>query len=301
MRVAVVTSICVPFDAISAVVRQSVIWAGEAGHDVRLFTYRCEFDDIPVTEVTSAAALALDPFFASSDVVIFHLGIYYELFGALLARGPRSALLVRFHNITPRELVPSWDYEVIDKSMAQATLLRFADEVHCDSWFSMQELAERKLEAPLAVRDIAATVSLEPPVTKPGHADGVLRLLFVGRFVRSKGPLELVAAIDEALPGIVHDHVRLDLVGNVGFSDAAYLASVEQAGAVLQRRSGGRFTMQVHGSVPDSERNRLLREADVFVLPTYHEGFCVPVRGRDLRQLEPARHHRWARFSRADG
>ena len=32
-----------------------------------------------------------------------------------------------------------------------------------------------------------------------------------------------------------------------------------------------------HGDASETEKWRLLGEADIFVLPTHHEGFCVPI------------------------
>jgi glycosyltransferase involved in cell wall biosynthesis len=276
MRIAFVTSICVPFDAISGIVRQCVLWAQEAGHETLLFAHDSAFEDLATVRVTTAAEVATHPYFRSADVVVFDMGIYYTLFGALLAAPAGARKLVRFHNVTPRALVPSWQHDIIDRSIQQLSLLRFVDAVLCDSEFNRAELRALGIETPAEVRDLPMGVALDPPAAKPSAEDGVLRLAFVGRFVRSKGPLELLAALDRALPGIPHDRVELDMIGNAEFSDAELLTRTEHGCADLQRRSAGRLTARVHRSAPDELRDGVLRRADVFVLPTYHEGFCVP-------------------------
>ncbi|WP_147794104.1 glycosyltransferase family 4 protein [Cellulomonas sp. Y8] len=276
MRVAFVTSICVPFDAISGIVRQCVLWAEEAGHETLLFAHDSAFDDLATVRVRTAAEVVTHPFYRSADVVVLDMGIYYTLFGALLAAPEGARTLVRFHNVTPRALVPSWQHDVIDRSIEQLALLRFVDAVLCDSEYNRTELRGLGIETPAVVRDLPVAVALDPPAAKPSADDGVLRVAFVGRFVRSKGPLELIAALDRALPGIPQDRVELDMVGNAEFSDADLLEQTARACEDLQRRSAGRLTARVHRSAPDELRDSVLRRADLFVLPTYHEGFCVP-------------------------
>lgn len=277
MRVAFVTSLCVPFDAISGIVRQSVLWAKEAGHETLVFSHGCRFEDVDAVTAQSAAEVATHPFFRSADTIVFAMGIYYPLFGALVAAPTSAWRLVRFHNVTPKSLVPSSQHEVIDKSIAQLSLVRFADLVLCDSQVNMDQLRELGIQTPALVRDLPVTVDLDPPLTKPSADDNVLRIAFVGRFVRSKGPTELLAALDNALPGIAQDRVELDLIGNAQFSDTELLAQVEQWCSDLQRRSAGRIVARVHGSASDALRDETLRRSDLFVLPTYHEGFCVPI------------------------
>ncbi|MCC2335698.1 glycosyltransferase family 4 protein [Cellulomonas wangsupingiae] len=277
MRISFVASVCVPFDAISASVRANVRWAMEAGHDVRLFTGRCEYDDLPATVVPGPGELASDPFFRTSDLVVLSFGIYYTQFAALVAAPTGARVVVQFHNVTPRELLPSWHHEVIDLSMQQIALMRFVDEVFCISEVNLAFLRERGVRAPALVRRLAIDVPLDPPPAKPSHSDGVLRIAFLGRFVRSKGPLELLVALDEALPEISQDRVELSMVGNTDFSDADHLREVQAAASRLERASGGRLTVTILGNAQDAHRNEVLRESDLFVLPTYHEGFCVPV------------------------
>lgn len=277
MRIAFISSLCVPFDAISGIVRQSINWAAAAGHETLLFSHGCEFKDLEAVAVQAAGEVATHPFYRSADVVLFDMGIYYSLFGAVVAAPAGARRLVRFHNVTPRSLMPSWQHDVIDKSIAQLSLLRFAHSVLCVSQYNLDELRKLRVETPAVVRDLPVTIDLNPPLSKHSVDDDVLRIAFVGRFVRSKGPTELLSALDKAVPNITQDRVELDMIGNAEFSDPELLAEVKQRCADLQRRSAGRLVARVHGSAPDAFRDEMLRRADLFVLPTYHEGFCVPV------------------------
>lgn len=277
MRIAFVSSICVPFDAISAIVRSSLLWAAEAGHEVRLFTQRCDFADLPVTIAGSSTEVARDPFFRTADTVLLDFGICYDLFAVSLLAPADARVVVRFHNITPKELLPSWEHQVIERSITQMSLMRFVDEVLCDSETNLTELRRRGIHSRAVVRALPIDVPLAPPATKPSFDDGCLRIAFVGRFVRSKGPLELVHAAERALAEVVHDRVDITMVGNTAFSDQEYLTELRATARRVRHDSGGRLTVRLLGSVPNETRNDVLRDADLFVLPTYHEGFCVPI------------------------
>lgn len=248
-----------------------------AGHEVRLFTGACDFPELPWSQVWSPGAISTDPFFQTADLVYLDFGIFYGQFSALLLAPASARVVVRFHNITPKELLPRWDHAVIDRSLMQLSLLRFVDEVHCDSEFNLEELRRRGVGTSALVRGLPVETQLAPPIAKPSFDDSCLRIAFVGRFVRSKGPLEVIEAVEGALSDIVHDSVEVTMVGNIAFSDSEYVASILHAARRIQHESAGRVTVRVLGSAPDVERNEALRRADLFVLPTYHEGFCVPI------------------------
>jgi glycosyltransferase involved in cell wall biosynthesis len=78
----------------------------------------------------------------------------------------------------------------------------------------------------------------------------------------------------DARPGM---RVRLDMIGNLKFSFSLLLAELDALIAALHTRYGERVRVAIHGNAADSEKTRILREADLFVLPSYHEGFCVPI------------------------
>jgi glycosyltransferase involved in cell wall biosynthesis len=71
--------------------------------------------------------------------------------------------------------------------------------------------------------------------------------------------------------------LRLDLVGNLNFSDESTVTDVRRLMHAMRRRFALRLEVNIHGNAPELEKQRILADADVFVLPTYHEGFCVPI------------------------
>jgi len=172
-----------------------------------------------------------------------------------------------FHNVTPKAVVSSEAHATIERSLAQMRYIGKADHVVCVSSTNLDMLRDHGIDTPATILPLAIPAAEAAPSQKPSFADGVLRLVFLGRFVRSKGPDDLLAAL-ETLQG----PVRLDLMGNKSFSDQALLAELEKKADSLKER----VSIAFHYDASEELKQRLLREADIFALPTYHEGFCVP-------------------------
>lgn len=99
---------------------------------------------------------------------------------------------------------------------------------------------------------------LAAPVDRAGRVGQPVRLLFVGRLVRTKGARDAIRAL-----GQVRDlPVTLDVVGD-GFDRAA----CEAVTAELQL--AGRVTF--HGWLPREQVSGLYQAADAFVFPSYRE------------------------------
>ncbi|WP_167136718.1 glycosyltransferase family 4 protein [Diaminobutyricimonas sp. TR449] len=276
MRIAYISGVCVQYDAISDAVVEGVRNLLDDGAEVVLYTYQCDYEDIPSRIVSEVGDIVGDPFFQSADVVILHYGIFYPLFYALLAAPVDARVLVTFHNITPKELLPSWDRRLIEQSFEQLSLLSFADHVLCDSETNRSVLRSAGIATPATVRSLGVDLS-EAPSEKPSFSDGVLRVAYVGRFVRSKGPQDLIAALDRGMPNILHDRVSVQMVGNLGFSDSGLFSELVASARDAELAHSGRLRIEIRGNVENAEKNRILADADLFVLPTYHEGFCVPI------------------------
>ena len=97
-----------------------------------------------------------------------------------------------------------------------------------------------------------------PEMTDRTGREGPVRLLFVGRLIRTKGARDAIAAMAQ----LRDVDVRLDIVGD-GFDRQACESLV---GALDQRH---RVTF--HGSQPRERVEDFYRAADVFVFPSYRE------------------------------
>lgn len=100
-------------------------------------------------------------------------------------------------------------------------------------------------------------VTLPDPVDRSGR-QGPVRLLYVGRLVRTKGARDAIRAVS-MLPGLP---VRLDIVGD-GCDRGACEALVRELG--LGQR------IRFHGWLPRERIDDFYRAADVFVFPSYRE------------------------------
>ncbi|MEQ3629163.1 MAG: glycosyltransferase [Hyphomonas sp.] len=277
IKVSFISGVCVKYDAISTAIRDEIGWMSSAGFDVRLFTYACDWDSCRPKIVSGVSDVLLDPHFQSSDLIIYHFGIHYPLFDSLLARPINSKAIVIFHNITPKALLPEKDHETIDRSFEQVSSLAFADHIGCDSQTNLDLLRSLGIRTDARVLSLAVHSELTPPREKPSRKDGVTRLMFIGRFVRSKGITELLAGLETAAERSPDQPLRLDMVGNVDFSDPKVVEEVKAISDTINAKFGNRVHVLLHGSVSDERKIELLSNADIFVLPTYHEGFCVPI------------------------
>ena len=115
------------------------------------------------------------------------------------------------------------------------------------------------------IRVMANVVDTEVfTAARPGGRDGPPRLLSVGALAEKKGHAHLLDALAEIRE---RRELRLDVVG-----DGELRGQLEQRTAALGLGEAVRF----HGERPKEEVAALMREADLFVLPSLHETFgCV--------------------------
>jgi glycosyltransferase involved in cell wall biosynthesis len=97
-----------------------------------------------------------------------------------------------------------------------------------------------------------------PPLVDRSQRSGAVRLLFVGRLIKTKGVREAVGALKylRDLP------LSLDVVGD-GFDRA----TCEQ----IARDSGVAETVRFHGRKPRRDVDAFYENADIFVFPSYRE------------------------------
>ncbi|MGL4422300.1 MAG: glycosyltransferase family 4 protein, partial [Gemmataceae bacterium] len=273
-RASIVTGCVVAHDAISNIVRQQAdalsrpTTLGASRGDVRIFTQGTNLVDARIVEMGRPAELLAHPHFATSDLIVFHYGIRYDLFDALLSAPRNSRVLAYYHGVTPPNLCRGADRATTADSYRQANLLLAADKVLVTSPHLERELLSYGLTADRLVR-VPPAVALQPAIRR-GIADSdTVRFLYVGRFVASKGVTDLLEAFRQVRASGAN--VTLALAGSRTFSDAAYLATVQEAAKSLGT------AVEFHFDKPAAELAQLFANSDVFVLPSYHEGFGVPI------------------------
>lgn len=277
MKISIIHGICMRYDAISNAIADQLTWLHSAGHQVKLYTYACDRPELQCHIVHYLRDVAFDRHFQQSDVVIFHYGITYPLFDLLPLVARRACRLVAFHNITPKAYVAEAQHATIDRSFKQMANIAFADHVLCDSATNLDALRAARIATPATILPLAVSTPPQAPARKPSASDGVTRIAFIGRLVASKGPRDLLSAVRHSLRELPHARIELDMVTNQAFSDPNELAAVGEASTNWPHEFNGRASLRLHCDAPEELKQRILADADLFVLPTRHEGFCVPI------------------------
>ncbi|MDR7039981.1 glycosyltransferase involved in cell wall biosynthesis [Methylobacterium sp. BE186] len=272
-KVAIINSIAVKNDAISAsVVDTYKSLAYNNLFEVSLFCYKNDFTEIPARIISGVNELIFDRGYLDADVILWHFGIYYELFNAALLGNGHARRVVRFHNITPKEFVPVSAWDIIDQSNRQSHFLRSVDEVWADSFVNAE--AARSLGVqPSRIQVIPLIVDEGTTADIFDKSSSDVKILFVGRFVSSKGVLELLQVVDRLCQRGNIRSITLNLVGNIEFSDIDYIDKLTKFIDI----NGLSRIVNMLGSVTSAELLQLYRDSHILAIPSYHEGFCKPV------------------------
>jgi glycosyltransferase involved in cell wall biosynthesis len=259
-------------DAVGAAARETFVQlAAQPDMQVTGLWTANDYEEVRGRKVEILAELLLDPDFLRADVIVYVFAVYHPFFDAILLGNGHAKQVVRFHNVTPKALMPEKHWPVIEKSFVQIQAFARADALWADSRENAEELArngqdrDRVSVVPLGV-DFPTRMRLADKPT------GVVELLYVGRFFQSKGVHELIAAADR-LRRMTSTPFRLRLVGNLRFSDPDYVEGLR----VQLRDLDMGDTIDFVGAVTDAEMTAAYRRAHMVVTGSRHEGFCVPV------------------------
>ena len=212
------------------------------------------------------------------DVVVYQFATASAM-APWLARRPET-LVVNYHNITPPELMAPWDNHLaLGQLRAQGDLrllapraaLAVADSAYNEAHLAGVGFAATAVIPPSAALDAAMTTvdrgaaASAPPATGRGA-----RWLAVGRVSPNKALESTVAAL-----AVARAHgdpeATLDIVGKPATD--SYVAALHRYVAELGLAGAVRFT----GHASDATVASAYATADVLVVTSEHEGFCVPV------------------------
>jgi glycosyltransferase involved in cell wall biosynthesis len=240
------------------------------GVEARVYTAHCDPRYAPVAQVASLAEARADPWRRSADVHLFDFGGAYPLFELIHELAPPARAIVTFHGLTPREYWPTAALEDYDRSLGQLAAAGKADRVLCASAYARDFLVTRGIDA-ARIRVVPLPVEL-PRVARKAHRDGPMRLLFVGRMVRSKGLPDLLEALAMLRAPDIGDW-QLSIVFNPATAASGVL---EQAQALATRLALAPKLRFLHGVQVRADMARLYAESAALVVPTYHDTFCLP-------------------------
>ncbi|HCS12833.1 MAG: hypothetical protein COS82_04505 [Zetaproteobacteria bacterium CG06_land_8_20_14_3_00_59_53] len=178
--------------------------------------------------------------------------------GILLVRG---RYLVMVHHLCSG-LFSGWQRKW--QAFCETVLLRGATRILTVSQSSRRQVEERTQ----GVTSIDVINTAFEPVEGISRGGGdVFRILFVGHVTRAKGVIDLAGAV-AGLPG--GGNWRLDIVGR----NTVEPETTEQISSIC-RNAGVAERVTLHGRLEDKALLELYLSSDVFVLPSYWEGYGI--------------------------
>jgi glycosyltransferase involved in cell wall biosynthesis len=219
-------------------------------------------------------------FLSSADLVVVEYGQSYRLLELLpLLAGGKGRILFDYHGVTPVALWPAHNREAVEAGHRDRGLVWCADAALAHSPFTRDELATA------TVFPAEWTKVLGHPIDRtrfcPGPATGSFRerlglgaasvLLFVGRLAPNKALptlIEALALLQDQSPAV---HAVI-----VGDDTDVYQAEARRC-RLLAAERGVTDRLHIVGRCTDQELPDIYRSADLLVMPSRHEGFCIPV------------------------
>ncbi|MBI3412373.1 MAG: glycosyltransferase [Planctomycetes bacterium] len=286
MRVGLISHSGRARDAIGNQLAEKLAFFLERGADVRVYLQTLAGLHPRLTEYAELVnkVAAVGPaweYLADSDFVLVDYSQFYELLHFLpLLAGKKPRIALDYLGVTPPELWTGPNREALHLGQTQRGLVWCADAAIVHSRRSRAEL-QRATGFPLErIFQIGLVAELECIVDTPSvpgsHpiipnlGDGRL-LLFVGRLAGNKRVPILIEALSRLRghqppfhAAIVGDHGDVYAEEHLGCRELAIQLGVED---------------RVHflGQISAEELSALYRSAAALVLPSVHEGFCLPV------------------------
>jgi glycosyltransferase involved in cell wall biosynthesis len=214
-----------------------------------------------------------------ADVIVYQMAIGSVVADAVLARS--EPIVVNHHNLTPMRFIAGWQPVAAHgvtwgrgqlRELGARAVLGIAD-----STYNEHDLVEAGFTRTTVVPILLDLTTLDvEPAAAPTRTAAVT-WLFVGRLAPNKAQHDIVKAF-AAYRRFHNADARLHLVG--GGADEAYGRTLRRFVHAL----GLDDVVTLTGGVSPAELAAHYRAADVFVVCSEHEGFCVP--------LLEAMHHR---------
>lgn len=261
-------------DAVGNQVRLMRRWFADAGYDASLYAGRT--DEGSRGEARDASDLAKDV--RRGDLVLVHHSIQSR-FVPLLRQvaKKRAKVIVVFHNVTPPELLRTFDAATAAACEAALAELRelstFASGALAYSEFSAHSLREAGFPEPRVVPyplDFSAFNVKPEPTLRAELSDGCTNVLFVGRGSPNKR-IEAVLRVFTAYQRLYQPRSRLVLAGGLD-REHPYGAWVH---AVRETLSPER--VHLLGRVSPEQLSACFETAHVYLSMSAHEGFGVPL------------------------
>jgi glycosyltransferase involved in cell wall biosynthesis len=277
-RVAIVTSHVSTGSAVSSDVLGMCAALERRGIDARLYAETSDLEHPKIWPLSEIKDFLKD----RDDVLVYHHSIGWNPALGLL-RDLKCRTVIKYHNITPPSFfsgISAWHEEKCreGREQLQAIVDAGCDLYLSDSHYNQQELLAagadelRSFVVP-PFHEIDRLQSLDADLdTLDQYRDGRAIVLSVSRVAPHKGHADLI----EAFAFYHHDYnqnSRLLVVGREEEAFADHSKRLREMLEFLLLQDLVTFT----GEISDSELRACYLLASVFVSPSKHEGFCMPL------------------------
>ncbi|MCU1468123.1 MAG: Group 1 glycosyl transferase [Actinomycetia bacterium] len=206
-----------------------------------------------------------------ADVIVYQMAIGSIVGDAVLARD--EPIVVNHHNLTPMRYITGWQpVAAHGVAWGRAQLRELATRSRlgvADSSYNEQDLMEAGFTRTTVVPILLDLTSFDV-TPAPGPAPRGVTWLFVGRLAPNKAQHDIVKAF-AAYRQFHNADAHLNLVG--GGREDGYARTLQRFIHAL----GLDDAVTITGSVSDAQLAAHYAAADVFVVCSEHEGFCVPL------------------------
>lgn len=269
MKVGIMSSSLVPGDAMSNDTVAMYRILKTQGIETYVFSTYSIIPNLPVHHPFEAVDLLKTP----QDVMIYQHGCGY--YNALLVLNELSCRkIVKYHNVTPPQFFKQDPMAVTycEEGIKQTYMLaKTVPEFWVASEFSAQEIRGMGHINVSVIPPFHHIQDLvDSPEDKPLFDKTKFNVVMVGRVVPHKNieaALEIIARYKKTY----NKNIRLIVVGSL--DQASHISSLKNQ---IQRLD---IEDEVHlvGKVSTSQLKAIYKHADVMLITSHHEGFCVPL------------------------
>lgn len=277
-RIAILTPSITMGDAVSNDVLGMYDVLCGLNHEVRIYAEGWTFNSPRVRPAPRVTGFLK----SASDLLIYHYSRGWDL-GLRLLKELKCARAVKYHNVTPPEFFTRYSQDFARMCMEGRSQLPAVAGAGCDLYMSASEYNARELlnEGAPASRshvvppfhhvDRLNSIEADARILE-AYGDGRTNILTVGRIAPNKGHLALM----EAFAAYHHDYNRegrLFIVGKAETRLDGYNKLLVEAARRLRVSDAVVFA----GEVTDHALKAFYSVADIFMMTSEHEGFCVPL------------------------
>ncbi|SEL96575.1 Glycosyltransferase involved in cell wall bisynthesis [Butyrivibrio sp. ob235] len=243
----------------------------EAGYDTAIYAQNIG-DKLP-----KGFIYRIDEYKDDADFIIYHLSIGGEINNRLM--GYKAKCLIVYHNVTPEEFFApySMQSQMLCREGIEAVKMLYQTPVMCiaDSEFNKQDLI--RLGYTCDIKVLPILMQFDDYDKKPSQNvlkrfkdDGYVNILFTGRIAPNKKQEDIIRSF-YYYKTYINPKSRLILAGSYQEQDIyarklrKYIKQLELDDVIMT------------GHIPFDEILAYYHLADVFVVLSEHEGFCVPL------------------------